>query len=431
MRIRKTAEPEESANVQRESKSPPQNPIDLRPFRRIGCFGSKEAIASFVVAATNACLDHGQVFAFEKALDGLIDALDMGNLTVVHETAMIPSLLRDETTSLLIFALRAQEPLVREVDAIFLAGEESQNTISPRVIFIDSAVDVDCLLVLDDSGERQLFVRPEFNKPVATQEPSEQRLPESPPEVLFDRTVRGPQVGIAVLGPVGMTGTNYPLERHPKLTELVVYLTLHPEGATSRNWTTALWPERRVPAQTVANRLSEARRIVGFASDGRPRLRRNGERHCLVEFNSDWSDFQRLAASDAPESWRQALELVRGRPFDELAQGQWVVFEGFLAEIERAIASVALMLGDIALEAGDAELTAWAAQQALKACPFDERLHRMLMRAADALGNRAGVESTLRQLALILEIDGDPLHGVHPKTAKLYHELTATAFSRA
>jgi DNA-binding SARP family transcriptional activator len=123
--------------------------------------------------------------------------------------------------------------------------------------------------------------------------------------------------------------------------------------------------------------------------------------------------------------------LVRGRPFDELAQGQWVVFEGFLAEIERSVASVALMLGDVALEAGDAELCAWAAQQALKACPFDERLHRMLMRAADALGNRAGVESTLRQLALILEIDGNPLHGVHPKTAKLYHELTATSVSRA
>jgi DNA-binding SARP family transcriptional activator len=72
----------------------------------------------------------------------------------------------------------------------------------------------------------------------------------------------------------------------------------------------------------------------------------------------------------------------------------------------------------------DPATAAWAAQQALRACPYDERLHRVLMRTADALGNRAGVESTLRQLAMILEIEGNPLAGVHPDTAALYESLT-------
>lgn len=241
-----------------------------------------------------------------------------------------------------------------------------------------------------------------------------------------------PPISVNILGPVAISGTDYPLERHPKLTELVVYLALHENGATSRNWTTALWPERRVPAQTISNRLSEARRILGFAADGRPRMRRSGDRHFLVEVTSDWASFQQLSAPTAtPDEWEEALGLVRGRPFDELAQGQWVVFEGFTGEIETRIAECALALGEHALDSRTPDLATWAVQQALRACPFDERLHRLLMRCADAEGNRAGVEATLRQLALILEIDGDPLYGVHPETAELYAQLIGGAHRRS
>ena len=35
-----------------------------------------------------------------------------------------------------------------------------------------------------------------------------------------------------------------------------------------------------------------------------------------------------------------------------------------------------------------------------------------------------GAEATLRHLALVLEIDGDPLRGVHPETAALYARLS-------
>ena len=57
------------------------------------------------------------------------------------------------------------------------------------------------------------------------------------------------------------------------------------------------------------------------------------------------------------------------------------------------------------------------------ACPWDERLYRLVMRAEDAAGNRAGVEAALRQLARALEADGDPLAAVHPETAALYRSL--------
>ena len=240
------------------------------------------------------------------------------------------------------------------------------------------------------------------------------------------------EVEVCVLGPVEVRGVEGWFARRPKLTELVVYLAMHPEGATTRTWSTALWPDRCVPPQTIANRLSEARRALGFAPDGRPRLRRNGERHQLVGVATDWGRFGQLAApARGPVGWHAALDLVRGRPFDELQQGQWTTFEGVAVEIERAVVECALRLGDHLLEVGDADGAAWASQKGLKSSPWDERLHRLLMRAADAAGNRAGVEAILRHLALVLEIDGDPLRGVHPETAALYERLRGSDGARA
>ncbi len=241
-----------------------------------------------------------------------------------------------------------------------------------------------------------------------------------------DEVERG--VEVAVLGPVEIRGAAESLERHPRLTELVVYLALHPAGVTSAVWSAALWPERRVPLQTVANRLSEARRALGAATDRRPRLRKVADRHLLVETTTDWQRFSALAAPAAgPEAWRRALGLVRGRPFANLPGGQWVTFEGFEAEVEQAVVDCALRAGDAALAGCEPDAATWAAQQGLRAGPYDERLYRLLMRAADAAGNRSGVDAAMRTLGLVLELDGDPVQGVHPETAALYASLTNRA----
>lgn len=231
-------------------------------------------------------------------------------------------------------------------------------------------------------------------------------------------------VEVAVLGPVEIRASAESLEGRPKLTELVVYLALHPEGRTTAAWTAALWPDRRVPPQTIANRLSEARRALGIAPDGRPRLRRTGDRHQLVGVDTDWAAFSTLAGETRdPRSWRRALELVRGRPFEGLDERQWCHLEGLVSEIEIGVVDCALRLGRHLLGDGDHLGAEWAASRGIKACPFDERLHRLLMRAADAAGNRAGVRAAFRQLGLVLEIDGDPRRGVHPQTAALYDRL--------
>lgn len=238
-----------------------------------------------------------------------------------------------------------------------------------------------------------------------------------------DAAPRAP-VEVSVLGPIEIRGADEELARHPRLTELVVYLAMHPRGSTSGTWSTALWPDRRVPLQTIANRLSEARRALGFAADHQARLRKVADRHLLVEVATDWERFLRLVAEGTgPAEWHLALELVRGRPFADLHQGQWVALEGFEGEVDSAIVECALRTGEHSLAADDPVTAGWAAHQALRASPWDERLYRLLMRAADAAGNRAGVETAMRTLALVLEIDGDPLQGVHPETAALYARL--------
>jgi len=237
--------------------------------------------------------------------------------------------------------------------------------------------------------------------------------------------VLDPPVEIAVLGPIEVRGTLESVDQRPKLTELIVYLAMHPEGAAATAWQSALWPGRKVPPQTVSNRLSEARRLLGMELDGMPRLRRSHERHRLTGVTTDWERFSVLAEAHRDHrSWHAALELVRGKPFDDLQEGQWTVFEGFYGEIETAIVDCGLRYGEDRLAAGDPGAATWAAQHALRASPYDERLHRLLMRAADAAGNRAGVDAIYRNLLIIIDIEGDGVCTVHPDTAALYEQLS-------
>jgi DNA-binding SARP family transcriptional activator len=233
-------------------------------------------------------------------------------------------------------------------------------------------------------------------------------------------------VEVGILGRVRVSGTPAPFDRKPRLTELVVYLALHPDGATTDAWATALWPDRRMPASTQANRLSETRIALGVARDGYAHLRKTGGRHHLgPEVSTDWDCFQALAAKSDPEAWREALALVRGRPFEGLREPQWTVLEGTAASIVSAVVELACRLAEQMLATSDADGAEWAARRAMLCCPWDERLTRVLMRAADAAGNRAGVEAALRQLAKVLEADGDPLAAVHPETSALYRALMA------
>jgi hypothetical protein len=149
-----------------------------------------------------------------------------------------------------------------------------------------------------------------------------------------------------------------------------------------------------------------------------------------VEVETDWDRFKNLSSQEGgADSWASALALVRGRPFDGLDRGEWAQLEGHVSAVEASVVSLACRLGEHALNRGEGGVAHWAALQGLLVSPWDERLYRLLMRAADELGNRGGVDAALRGLALALELEGDPLLGIHPETSALYRSLTSRSLT--
>lgn len=149
---------------------------------------------------------------------------------------------------------------------------------------------------------------------------------------------------------------------------------------------------------------------------------------------TDWHRLCQLAAAPDPSSWRAGLHLVRGRPFDGLRSPDWTVLEGIGAAVEESIVRLAMRVAEHALGDGDGPAAAAAARRGLLASPYDERLYRLLLRAADLQGNPAGVESAMAELLCLLggDVDrswrGDLAGGaaafVHPDTTALYRALS-------
>jgi DNA-binding SARP family transcriptional activator len=249
------------------------------------------------------------------------------------------------------------------------------------------------------------------------------------------------EVEVAVLGPVAVHGAARPFRRSRSL-ELVVYLSMHPQGASSDAWATALWPERAMASPTLHSTCSAARRSLGRSVAGLDHLPRSrGRLRLAPTVGTDWGRFRALAATDDPASWGSALTLVRGRPFEGLEHADWAVFDGFVSEIEDGVVELALRLAEYHLREGgprSASRAARAARRALRASPFDERLYRVLLRAADAQGHPGGVESVMGELGRLLSFDlpapslrtgvcSEPVDLpdlVHPQTADLYRSLS-------
>jgi DNA-binding SARP family transcriptional activator len=232
------------------------------------------------------------------------------------------------------------------------------------------------------------------------------------------------EVEVAVLGPVEIRGAARPFTR-AWAEELVVYLAMHPNGASNEAWATALWPDRLMAPSSLHSTASVARRSLGQSTAGVDHLpRAHGRLALSPTVGTDWDRFVALADSGRPEQWRAALSLVRGRPFDGLRSSDWPILEGIAPAIEAAVVDLSGRLAGACLGQGDATGAAWAARKGLVVSPYDERLYRMLMRAADAGGNPAGVDAVMSEL-LTLVADGiEPLDAVHPATMELYRTLS-------
>lgn len=240
-----------------------------------------------------------------------------------------------------------------------------------------------------------------------------------------------PEVEVAVLGPVVVRGSSAAFSRASSL-DLVVYLALHPAGATNDRWATALWPDRLMAPATLHSTASAARRALGRSCSGTDHLpRSHGRLRLAASVGTDWARFEWLARSDDPDDWEDALALVRGQPFDGLRAAEWTVLEGVVAEIEDRVAELATRVADRLTAAGHTRGAWSAARRGLLASPYDERLYRRLLVCADLEGHPAGVERVMEEL--MTQVSPAPLDrrgvafdlaAVHPKTASLYATLT-------
>ena len=234
----------------------------------------------------------------------------------------------------------------------------------------------------------------------------------------------GVEVEIAVLGPVEIRGAAREFTRAWS-RELVVYLALHPDGASNDVWATALWPERVMAPSSLHSTASVARRSLGKARDGSDHLPRSHGRLALgPSVGTDWDRFVALAERDDPRAWTEALGLVRGRPFDGMRSTDWTVLDGTAPTIESTVVDLSGRLAGACLRSGDPRGAEWAARRGLVVSPYDERLYRMLLRAADAAGNPGGVESVMAELVRVVADEIEPLESVHPSTLELYRSLS-------
>jgi DNA-binding SARP family transcriptional activator len=233
-----------------------------------------------------------------------------------------------------------------------------------------------------------------------------------------------PEVEVSILGPVAFRGAAREFTR-AWAKELVVFLAMHPQGASNEVWATALWPERLMAPSSLHSTASVARRSLGKARDGSDHLPRSHGRLALgPSVGTDWDRFRALEDSDDVGSWREALTLVRGRPFDGLRSTDWSVLDGTAPAIESAIVDLSGRLAGACLRAGDPRGAEWAARRGLVVSPYDERLYRMLLRAADAAGNPSGVESVMAELVRVVADEIEPVESVHPSTLALYRSLS-------
>jgi DNA-binding SARP family transcriptional activator len=222
-------------------------------------------------------------------------------------------------------------------------------------------------------------------------------------------------IEVNMLGPIELRTAGKP--RRAAVRELVLYLALHRRPVPDTTISARLWPDREFSRDLVRTRMGEVRRMVKGAI-----LHQDHNWAVTDVVTSDWQRFQALAAGDDEERQR-ALALVRGRPFDGY-EAEWVAVEGHDRVIEAAIVDLALDVAHQALDDGDDRAASQAVEAGLRACPFDERLYRLGMRAAAARNATGEVRAYMRNLRTVLDEDIEPEDHIEAETQELYEKLT-------
>jgi len=207
-----------------------------------------------------------------------------------------------------------------------------------------------------------------------------------------------------------------------RVVELLVYLAAHDGTATRGQWLTDISPDKAMSDGYVRNLVLLTRRSLD-AVTGAPDLLaydRTTQRLTLApSIGTDWTMFRALAAGGEPEALRAALSLVRGAPFGTNPE-PWTSASAIFYIIVDDITDAACALGEHALSIGQQQLATWSARQGQLANRYDQRLWRILLRAAC---DNPGLQRIWHELHALLAVDGDPGADLDPSTVDLYNVL--------
>ena len=215
--------------------------------------------------------------------------------------------------------------------------------------------------------------------------------PAAAPEPAANAPIR-----LALLGGVTVTAHGKPVSiRRSAATQIMAFLALHPEGATSGQLSKAIWPHRRphAAAGSFYTTISELRAILRTAADGREVIIRNGERYLLDPAVVDVDVHHLQAAAHQAEAVATAavrdtarhnvISQYRG----ELAAGNdWPWVAPLREAVHRLVVDAYLSLAEDHPRDAAALLRA-----ATRIDPVNEYLHRQAVRALTAAGEHRTV----------------------------------------
>jgi prepilin-type processing-associated H-X9-DG protein len=233
---------------------------------------------------------------------------------------------------------------------------------------------------------------------------------------------RKPVATVRLLGPVTIEGVRRP--RRAATVELLVYLALHPGGASRDELLEAMWPgqDPRRTRPRLWQSASEARRLLGNAFE------RDGERYRLdptrvVTDIAEVDDLLEAAkAADGSAIARGLLECAasqwRGEP---LGGADYAWADGHARRLTATLVDLLNCVGGLRLDSGDARGALRAAEQGLELDELNESFVRLAIRAEAELGQRDRLNERYNTFRAIL----DARFGLEPErdTRLLYRRL--------
>ncbi|UZK58248.1 bacterial transcriptional activator domain-containing protein [Streptomyces drozdowiczii] len=200
--------------------------------------------------------------------------------------------------------------------------------------------------------------------------------------------------------------------------ELTAWLAFHP-GANSHQLDEVIAPSGRVTRATRNSRIGDVRKWLGTNPAAPadtfylPHMNQQPDKlYRLDGVRCDWAEFERLVheshrtdGADAQQLLREALTLVRGRPFAGIPARRYTWAEPLCQDMVSAIVDAADDLAARCLKMGDARGALWAVARGLDAAREMECLWRHRFRALAMLGQFDDLASEVRELdALVLDL---------------------------